>query len=454
MGPIIDLTNLFPWRIIFLFAQSFAFFNIYKAVLKDKFHPLITFFAVFGVRIITSVVLYNNDALNSLGYFAYSLLCLVILIFFTDGKKHDKFLVATINLISQFTCAGISGIVTITAVQGKSYDEVFGTENYNLDFLTLYLFSCVLNIIIGILFSALLKLFKNKHKNNKNTKLLIYISMLPVSHILVVIVPLTFIPIELDKNYLESSVYIAMFILFAITIIFDCSFPFVINYFEKLIKKNNDYEKELLKNKMDYQQMQMIREEKQELRKIKHDFINITTTAKGLIEIGKPKKAISILNRTNENLMGVAGFSICSNETINTIIYIKTQQAKNGDVILETEIEENYTVLPDDYDFCRLLNNIIDNSINAANTSSSNKRCQIKININHEKIIIKSENSFTQDKQKRKNKNHGNGIGIIKEIAAKYGGKYLSRQENGIWYTETFLLNKNPSYSTPPRNLA
>lgn len=34
MGPIIDITNLFPYRIIMLFAYSFACYNIAHSVLK------------------------------------------------------------------------------------------------------------------------------------------------------------------------------------------------------------------------------------------------------------------------------------------------------------------------------------------------------------------------------------------------------------------------------------
>ena len=84
----------------------------------------------------------------------------------------------------------------------------------------------------------------------------------------------------------------------------------------------------------------LFKEEKQEFRKIKHDFANITTTAQGFIEIGKPEKALEILNRTNDDFSELAGFSLCINETINTIIYIKKNQAKKNNINLLAEINE------------------------------------------------------------------------------------------------------------------
>lgn len=450
MGPIIDITNLFPWRILTLFAYSVAFFNIYRAVLKDKFHPIITFIAVFTVRIMTSEIFFNKEPFDVFGYPAFALLCFLILVLLTEGKLYDKFFVIIISLISQFTAAAINTVVTITALKGQTYEQVFGTENLNLDYLALYLSSCIVFIITGILFGAFLKLYKNRRSKNKSSKLLIYFSAFPVSHILFIIIPMIFVPIELDDNYLGSTAYIVIFILFAVIMIFDCTFPLIINHFEKIIEKNNEYEKDILKNKMDYNQMLMLKQEKSEFIKLKHDFANIITTATGFIEIGKPEKALSILSNTNEDLLGLAGFSICSNETINTIIYIKQQQAEKSNLNLKVEISEDYHVLVDDYDMCRILHNIIDNSLNAASALNENRFIKINIDINEQNIIIKSENRYDVNNKRGIIGEHGNGIGIIKDIASKYGGKYACKQFEGVWYTETYLDNQKPANSTPP----
>lgn len=454
MGPIIDLTHLFPWRIINLFCCSVSHFCLFKALLKDKYHPIITFLAIFSARILTSVLFYNNEALNLFGYPTFAGLCLIIVLITTTNKIYDKLLTVVVSIILQFSCGMIGGSIKMLVFQGKTYDEVYGSSNQNLDHIALFLGDCIIILALSAFLTALLKLYKRKRSNVKTSKLLIYMSAFPVTHITFIILPLMLVPIELDKNYLGYKTYLIVFILFTIIMFIDCAFPIVINHFEKIQEKNIETERELLKNTMDYHQMLMMKQEKQEFRKIKHDFANIITTAKGFIEINKPEKALNILSNTNEDLIGLAGFSVCSNETINTVLYIKKQQAEKNNIDLNIEIEENAALLIDDYDLCRLLHNLIDNTLNAVLQPDVDKCCKISIEINDEKLTIKTENKYKSIKTKRSKKSdeHGNGTGIIKSIISKYSGKYICNQLNDVWNTETFLNNKKPVNSTPPPN--
>lgn len=457
MGPIIDLTALFPYRIIQLFAYSFAAFNITHSTLKNKYNSFITFIAIFAARIITSIIFYNRIPYDVLALPAYLILIFIALLFLTEGSVLKKLTAVVMTLVNNMTTGLIMVLLQTIIYQGASYEEVFGaTDNLNLDYLFVFLTGCILYICLSFLFSGIMKIFNTRKSEMKNKKIFAYISFIPVSHIMIIIFSLFTAP----TNYNQTPAYnystqMIVWIIMLIIIIFDCSFPFIIDYFEKIIEKNNEYEKEILKNTMDYHQMLMIKQEKQEFRKIKHDFANILTTAKGFIEIGKPEKALPILSYTNDDLLGLSGFSICSNETINTIIYIKQLQAERNDINLSVEITEDCPVYIDDYDLCRILHNIIDNSLNAASLLNGNKYSKINININDENIIIKSENKYNAEKKPlkiNKSDEHGNGIGIIKNTASKYGGKYISEQLNDIWYTQTYLNNKKPANSTPPPN--
>jgi signal transduction histidine kinase len=248
------------------------------------------------------------------------------------------------------------------------------------------------------------------------------------------------------------AVNFTIFLVMGLIMLFDFSFPFVIDYFEKLDAKNAENERLLLQNQLDYQQMLMLTEEKQEFRKIKHDYANILATARGFIEIGKPEKALNILQNTDEDLSTLANFSLCSNETINTIIYIKQQQAKKANANIDVTINEMNTVKVNDYDLCRVLSNIIDNALNATCILNNDKNCTISIDIDENSIVIKSKNRYNANttKKGKSSKDHGNGIGIINEIVSKYDGKYISKQENGVWYTPTTVTNKALANSTPP----
>lgn len=230
--------------------------------------------------------------------------------------------------------------------------------------------------------------------------------------------------------------------------LFDCSFPFVIEYFEKIHQQNIIGEREILRNKMDYNQMMMLKDEKQRYRKIKHDFANITATAAGLIEIGKPEKALRVLTKTNDDITKISQFSICSNDAVNTTIYLKKQEAEKLGVKLNAEIDESYPIMADDYDICRILFNIADNSVAAAAKLEKNRTADIKIEVTQDEIIFESKNGKPrshENKLQNKADEHGYGIKIIGEIAAKYGGKYEHKIENGIYYTKTALKNKAPN---------
>lgn len=455
MGPIIDITTLFPYRIIILFAYSFACYNIAHSVLKDKFNSFITLIAIFVARILTSIAFFNRESLEALGYPVFAILLFIILTFLTVGKRSYEIICIIFSFISQFLSTMLTAFMQALVYQGKEYADVFGTDNPNLYHLYTYLASAIIMIAVSFLFSSILKLFNTRKSSLSNKKIYAYISFLPFSHILIIVFPLLLVPADYKlMQSFNTTTDLPIIIMISVILLFDCAFPFVIDYFEKVEKQNIQNEKELMKNKLDYQQMQMLKEEKQEFRKLRHDYLNIISTAKGFIEIDKPEKALSLFQNISDDLTGLSGFSVCSNETINTIFYTKIQQANDFGVNLTVNTDENFGVLIDDYDLCRVLCNLIDNALNAAKESESDKICDFNITINEENIIVNSKNSFEATKQKKpyKSRLHGNGIGIIKEITSKYDGKYSAKQENNIWYTNILLNNQPANKATPPPN--
>lgn len=455
MGPIIDITTLFPYRIIILFAYSFACYNIAHSVLKDKFNSFITLIAIFVARILTSIAFFNRESLEALGYPVFAILLFIILTFLTVGKRSYEIICIIFSFISQFLSTMLTAFMQALVYQGKEYADVFGTDNPNLYHLYTYLASAIIMIAVSFLFSSILKLFNTRKSSLSNKKIYAYISFLPFSHILIIVFPLLLVPADYKlMQSFNTTTDLPIIIMISVILLFDCAFPFVIDYFEKVEKQNIQNEKELMKNKLDYQQMQMLKEEKQEFRKLRHDYLNIISTAKGFIEIDKPEKALSLFQNISDDLTGLSGFSVCSNETINTIFYTKIQQANDFGVNLTVNTDENFGVLIDDYDLCRVLCNLIDNALNAAKESESDKICDFNITINEENIIVNSKNSFEATKQKKPYESilHGNGIGIIKEITSKYDGKYSAKQENNIWYTNILLNNQPANKATPPPN--
>lgn len=461
MYTLINMVDLFPFGIIKTFFSAFAVFNICYSLQKSKLNSILTFILFFAARVVSySIQMINIDSslymIISLSLF-YGIV-FIILSFTTNQKLSTRVTLLIFSLLSHFTITIMSGLTDMLASGGdlnKFINPETGLVDERFTYAYTYIIHLIITAISSYLFSGILKILKNKNQSH-NSKILNILTFFPVTHIFILVLGISLSPRDsqyiFDKNT-DKLIYTIYFSLMTLILIFDTLYSFIINRIEQIIEKNNNYEKELLKNTMDYHQMLMLKQEKQEFRKIKHDFANIITTAKGFIEIDKPEKALHILSNTNEDLMGLAGFSVCSNETINTILYIKQQQAEKNGIRLTAEISEEYGICIDDYDLCRILHNIIDNSLNAASATNNKKYVQIIIDVTDKRLKIKSENTYNNDKKSKaakKTGEHGNGVGIVKEIAAKYGGKHSARQFEGVWYTETTLNNKKPANSTPP----
>ena len=167
MGPIIDLTTLFPWRIISIFALTFTSYNICHSCLKDKRHPLLTFILVFLVRLLCSLIFYNNIALNALGYPVYAILYFLALLITTEGSVFLKVLCSIFLQFSTLLSSLVMGIILFALTQG-AYPEL---ENSNYQYLYVYLTQCIIIIVTGYIFTGILKLIKSKktktHRKNK-----------------------------------------------------------------------------------------------------------------------------------------------------------------------------------------------------------------------------------------------------------------------------------------------
>ena len=444
MGPIIDLTPLFPYRILMHIAEVFAYYNIAHSITKDKYHPAITIAAIFAAKELWAALLFNTP-IETAGFVCFGITLVMVLKLLTIAKTAKIAISAVFCIISKFFAALTMTMVSVIVYQGKDYYEIFGKENPNLDYLYMFLCHCILVIAVSYLFAGILKFFYRKQAaSGKNNKLLLLFSFFPASHIMIVIFSLFAVP----KDYSEKpnfgfTINVTVFAFMLIVMLFDCLFPFAMDYFEAIEERNLLNERALTKSKMEYQQVLMRKEDQQEFRKVKHDYANLISAAKGFIEIGKPEKALEILQRTNDDITGLSRFSLCSNETVNTIIYMKKQEAEKNGIKVKAEVEEHYPLNVDDYDFCRVLGNIIDNAVNALGEFEGEKLFKLSIEIDEDFVRIKGENPFdaAKEKRKRRSKDHGHGTIIIKDIASKYDGSYNVRQENGIWYTDTVLRN-------------
>ncbi len=437
MNIMVDMTNFFSWTVILHFVRLFIVFNVAHVLLKDKYNSFVTFISVIGVGLTVSAICLLFDSKYEMLYmFLVYLSVTIALHLVTEGSLPSKILCAVIGIANNALATLIFSAFA-KVVWGEEAAVIFEYEVPLMYLLSMSLFSLAFSYIFVVIIALFSKKFKSIPKFNAK-----YIVMLifPITHV--------FTAIPVAKSMLSASssdLYDFINIFFTFQCIFmDVVLVFIIDYLDKIENEKAQKDRELLISTMALEQVEMFKTEKQEFRRIKHDYLNIIATAKGFIEIGKPEKALSILSGTDDNIMGLAGFSVCANETLNTVLYIKLKSAEKKNVTLTSEIDEQNAIHIDDYDLCRILHNLLDNCINAA-ANSSEKKCKIKVEITDSSIAITTENSYNaleKSVRKKKSDEHGNGIGIIKNIVKKYHGEFGISQSDDTWTTTAVLENK------------
>lgn len=447
----IDLTQFFPYTMIMHIMRSLFTYNILRNIVKEKKNALLsgTIFTAITVFYSYISVLLGFSSLHISEFLLmaiYYVIVFVFVYFMTEGKLFNKIFAVVVPLVAWF----ISAAVFTFAITELTENTIQFASAYTMP-LDLFMTYNIFMFCNSFVFVFIIKLIAKKTKGfGYDFKYAIYF-LFPITHIfcflfitslLQQIPESVFAQIEKNGVPLESSFLI--FTLLCLTA--DIILIFVVDKNQKREEKNVENEKNLLKAKLDYEQAMMYNSEKQEFRKLKHDYANIITTAKGFIEINKPEKAAEILSKASDDIIGISQYSPCSNDTVNTVLYLKRKQAQKSEVSIDIDVEESFALKIDDYDLCRLLGNIIDNSIcAAAETSAKKSHIFVEIDKEHFSIMTKNETPGEEyGKKRRKSKEHGNGVGIINEIAKKYSGKYSASQENGIYITKTVLSNEQP----------
>lgn len=438
----VSLLNFSLFTALMHLARHLTAFNVVHASLKDKKNGFVTFAAVIGVGMLWSfltVEYLNNIARESLLYFIFVALEIGVIFLTCEGTTFAKIftggLVAVTNLITS-----IIAVPFMVAV-GIPY-SYFVSTTMPAFFIVIF---AILSFSISFLYAFIIKLVKSKisSKGKITTTKSFFFLLIPLLN-MIYFLSYASISRSIGSEVMNSPAYIKLrnttYIVAAISLVTSIGILLLVDYIDKIERKNIENEKQLLLNTMTYQQTIMLNEEKKELRKVRHDLSNLLATATGFIEIGKADKALKILNETENSVFGATKGSICSNEIISTIIYIKQQKAAEQKVELNVKIDETAAVQIAEYDLCRLLHNLIDNSINAA--ENSDKKSEVAITIETDSISIATQNGFNAEKnQKKPDKNHGYGSTIIKDICKKYHGNYTVRTENKTYHTLTEIQN-------------
>lgn len=201
----------------------------------------------------------------------------------------------------------------------------------------------------------------------------------------------------------------------------------------KYIAENIDLHQELDEIKEEYSTQSNMAEEIKQIqansRHLKHDMKNHTLVLLSYLEEDKIDEAKQYTSQILDNLNKIYTYVHVGNSLMNYIINNKLSLAKEYEIEVKAEIENLSFEYMDSVDFSAILNNMLDNAIEAAK-NSYNKYIEIRITNQKgfDSILVKNSinNSVLQENpdlhSTKNNAEHGFGVKQIKNITAKYDG--------------------------------
>ena len=212
----------------------------------------------------------------------------------------------------------------------------------------------------------------------------------------------------------------------------------------KYVSDNLDMEKELKTVKSNYEkQMELEKEVKknqEQMRLLKHDMKNHILVIAGFLEQGKETEAKQYVSDILDKLNKMYTYVNVGNALLNYIINSKLSKAKELGIEIKAQIENLEFSYMDSMDFSALLNNVLDNAIEAA-VLAPKKYMEVKIlsvkgfdTICVKNTIVASVLENNPDLETTKDEDgHGYGLKQINGIVEKYDGMIDIDEENGMF---------------------
>ena len=407
--------TLFEALIYFLeMLIAFTFFTrAYDKRIKNSFIIILIGSALF-IPSSFIFLIYNNEIINlSLFFvinFIFSLLC------FRVSIKESIILNVFLDAIM------FASELLIIFLLSSIFD--FPANLYKENFLIFVIVS-IISKILYLAFSQLLFLFKKDTINNSRTKQFIPLFIFPILSIVTLLIILM---IEL-KSDLSRQLQIAVFVISVLNIL-ACIFVFV--YYQMLSEKEakvKELENEQQFYNLNNAYLEVLQHQNDELQMHFHDTKNHYITLSGFDTIDEVKDYISNIYPDLESKTIV---NVSSNRIINLIISKYIVICKKQGIKLSYELQTANLNYIADSELSIILNNIMDNAVEAA-SQSEEKLIELSIRHINDMDLLSVINSCDTPPNvkgnrlittKKDSNGHGFGTKIIKKHAALNNATY------------------------------
>ena len=449
----VQLSGFTVWFWGIVITRAFSLFVIVHTIYKDRRNPATSLLISFISCFTYTYLKYNLTSLpktaidwNYTIYEIVQIICVFIAVYFMSERANSKKMIFRsvfvyfLTVIRSLFSAVISFAI-INSFMPQVY--LFDSSNNDMSILSKVNFYtvCILTVILPYPIAYIVKLFKYRKEKTFQLKYAVFY-FLPLVGLVPIFTSLVLPADSLPTGSSNSAYNVLNNIIICIDAILCFAVIFVIDKIEIIDEKNRLLTIKATKNELEYQNALIMNNEREHLKQIRHDVRNINKTVKELIAAGKIDEAMKMLDDSTDEVTKISGITPCRNNIINTVLYMKSNEAQEQGVAILSEINEPSDCKIPDIDISRILLNLCDNAINAAKECDE-KQININIEINDKLIKINTKNHYIPNKNKKPLPDHGNGTKIIKQISKKYGGEYKTSRTDTIYQTYTYLRNIN-----------
>ncbi len=440
------------WHILEIVVNFFQIFIIYKIFdiyyeKKFKFKYLIELVIVFMTMLLSSL----NDIIsinsNPFAYLLFYCLIYTTTLIIFKGSVFSKIVALFLNLTVLGICEMLSAVF-VSAVAGINLNSI---QEQNFGRLETMILSQTIFLFIYLILKR-----KNNNKSITNynfniidKKYYLYLGFIFFLTIFTIVIVVFLYGKYTDLDYVNSYLVLLTILVILLSVL---SIALTNSILKDMTQKHRN-EIELQQIKMENIYFSDVNKALEEIRIIRHDMRGELAIIHGYNELNQKDKIRNHIEKKLREMDVQLVPQIDEDSIITSFLNFKVNEAhlKGINVEIQCNINEDSKIVVDKEDICRIINNIMNNAIEA-NDQCDEKYIKIEFIVEDDYIYIGSENTFNGNILKKDNTiltkksdktRHGYGLKSIKAIAEKYNGHISADHDDNMFYVEVDVLNKS-----------
>lgn len=399
--------------IVYLFINAFDTYLMYlfmRLFFKNDFISKKAAVFVYSLYYVVSTLVYALFSFVFLNMISSIIVTFIVTLCYRS-KISKKIIVTLLNYATMNICEAV-----VAATIGLGGVDVFEISHYGDSF-------CL--IAVALLDFAVIKIISKFQNLNSNA---------PIPHtfsIIAILVPCVSVLFEIllfmQKNVSD--------LVYALSLICVVSLNFLLIYLYDSISKLFDkkIETEMAKQETKYyhKQAELIQNNFQEIKQLRHDMKNYTIALSELIKNNENEKALKYISSVSGILEPAKIYCNTGILSIDSIVNYKFTRAEEIGISVDSKITIPNNLNLNSNDLVAILGNLLDNAIEAS-SKAENKYIKFRTSYDRGTVLIVLTNSYNGELNfegksykttKEDNKAiHGIGLKSIKSAVEKYNG--------------------------------